>query len=125
MICPEDNQPCTLDHSQACYNTCATYKRNENHSQRAQRFSGKISGNPWPTDESDGNVVSMIKTVRMIEWVLVGLALVIIIIAGFFAQDNPVRAMVLGVIAIAIAVSLSFVTTYLDKHDYTNPPSHN
>ncbi len=29
MICPLDNQPCTMDHSQACYETCRRYREDE------------------------------------------------------------------------------------------------
>ena len=54
--------------------------------------------------------------VKRIEWALVAIALVLAVAAYVKADDSPVHAVSFGIAAIVIAVLLSLVTTYTEKH---------
>lgn len=56
------------------------------------------------------------KTAKRIEWSLVALALGLMVVAWFKADDSPLHAALLGGAAIAIAILLSIITEYLEKH---------
>jgi len=59
----------------------------------------------------------LIKSMRLIEWLLACMTIILIVLAWFKADDDMTSAMVIGILALVTVLALNIVTQYLNKHE--------